>query len=167
MKIRIILILMGGLLSANSPAIVEIGQEVPDMCWSTVDAKVFCLSDAANDVRVLLYSTGWCPACNEEMTKLVPRVKEFEGRPVLFVSLSAQGDSPGAPPEQVFLMNWKLRHKIPFQVAASPGDAGKSFFNPPYYIPNVVIVDSKGVLALKGSDVTIDAVFEKIRLLLN
>lgn len=143
--------------------VIEVGQDVPDMCWSGIGEQRICLSGFADTVRVLVYSTGWCPACNQEMSELAPRAKEFEGQPVTFVSLSAQGDQHGSEPTEDFLKSWKERHNIPFLVAASPKDAGKSFFAPPLYIPNVAIVGKDGKLAYKAVGPEVDAVFAEIK----
>jgi len=143
--------------------VIEVGDNVPEFCWSGIDDNKVCLPNYANTVRVLIYGTGWCPDCNREMQELVPRVGEFHAKPVTFISLSSQGDVQGAPPTKEFLVAWRDRHKIPFIVAASPRDAGKNFFAPPIYIPNVVVIGRDNRLAYKAIEPKIEDLLAEIR----
>jgi len=147
-------------------AVIEIGDEVPEMCWTASDDSQHCLSHNPNNVRVLLYNTGWCPPCNAEFKELSPAVKEFDGKAVTFISLSSQGWKKGSTPDKQFLNEWKDKHAIPFTVAASPKDAGKAFFEPPYYIPSVVIIDQKGKLVFKEVSSPVEHTLKQVRDLL-
>jgi peroxiredoxin len=142
---------------------LEIGEQAPGLCYPDVDENQICVETMKGAVVVLIYSTGWCPACNDEMRELAPRVKEFTGKPVVFVSLSSQGDTHGSAPDKNFLASWKKRHNIPFTVAASPKDAGKAFFDPPYYIPAVVVLDKQGKLLAKEQGMSVDDLFAVIQ----
>ena len=97
------------------------------------------------------------------MQEIVQRFLEIKDKAVTFISLSAQGDLPGAPPTKEFLKSWKERHGIPFLVVASPRDVGKNFFAPPIYIPNAVIIGRDNRLVFKGVSPTIDQLFAEIR----
>lgn len=151
------------LITLHAQALIQVGENVPNKCWKTVEETEFCLDDAKDTVRVLLYNTGWCGDCNAEFTKLVPRVKELSNQPVTFVSLSAAGWTRPAPPDLQFLIEWKEKHEIPFTVAASPKDAGKLFFESPQTIPNVAIVDKTGKLAYKSIEGSLDEMFKEIK----
>lgn len=149
--------------AANASAVIEVGDDVPEYCWTDVSQKKICHPAFVGNVRVLIYSTGWCPDCNKEMAVLAVRSQEFADKPVTFISLSAQGDVQGAPPTIDFLKGWRERHKIPFLVAASPRDAGKNFFAPPIYIPNVVVIGRDNRLAYKSIGPTVDELFAEIK----
>jgi peroxiredoxin len=99
---------------------LQIGDAAPNLCYTDIDENQMCVDQMKGAVVVLVYSTGWCPACNDEMKELAPRSQEFKGKPVVFVSLSSQGDGHGSLPDKAFLATWKKRHNIPFPVAASP-----------------------------------------------
>lgn len=144
-------------------AAIEKGQPVADKCWTNSDAKTVCINDFKTNVRVLIHSAGWCGPCNEEMSQLAPRVKEFEGKPVTFISLSAYGWESGTMPDMTFLNEWKNKFKIPFPVAASPRDAGKVYFDPPLFIPNTVIIDRMGNLFYKEFAPEIDVLFDQVK----
>ena len=144
---------------------LEVGQSVSNLCWQDLNEKQVCLDDARGTIRVLVYNTGWCHTCNEEMAKFPAAIKPYEGKPVTFYSLSAQGFKNGDLPTTEFLKEWQKKHNIPFIVAASPKDAGKLFWDPPYFIPRVAIIDQSGKLANKNME-TMEAVFAEINRLL-
>lgn len=150
-------------LAFRAFAAVEVGEPSPKLCYMDIDDNKVCVDQMKGAVVVLIYSTGWCPACNEEMKELVPRVKEFQGKPVVFISLSSQGDQKPSDPDKAFLLKWKKRYNIPFTVAASPKDAGAKYFDPPYYIPAVVILDKDAKLAAKEQGMSIDDMFAVIK----
>ena len=144
-------------------AVYEVGDPVsPEMCWQDRYEQQLCLSAIRGAVVVLVYNTGWCPGCNAEMSELASRYSEMKGKPVVFFSLSSEGNSHGSAPDTAFLNDWQKKHSIPFNVAASPRDAGKSFFKPPYYIPSVVILDKEGKLAFKEVDASVTKVFSEV-----
>lgn len=138
----------------------EVGDTVSDKCWDQLGGTKFCLKDAKDTVRVLLYSAGWCGPCNSEFQELVPKVREYPG--VTFISLSASGWSSSSMPSQKFLGEWKSRHSIPFVVAASPRDSGKDFFSPPFYIPAVVVIDKNDRVAYKAVSPGVSALLREV-----
>ncbi len=157
MKLASCLLALG--LAFPAFAALNIGDSAPNVCYLDISDNQVCVDQMKGAVVVLIYSTGWCPACNDEMRELVPRVKEFKGKPVVFVSLSSQGDTHGSDPDKAFLEAWRKKHNIPFTVAASPKDAGKNFFDPPYYIPATVILDKQGKLVSKEQGQAVDDIF--------
>jgi len=163
MKSRLLLYVLALAVSSKLFGVIELGQTVPNLCWTDVNETTLCLDDKLQTVRVLIYGTGWCPGCNSEMAELAPRAKEFKDKPVVFISLSSEGYSKQSPPDTNFLKQWKAQHRIPFDVAASPKDAGKLFFAPPNYIPNVVVIDKANKLAYKAVMPSIDTLFAEIR----
>jgi peroxiredoxin len=142
--------------------VYEVGDTVQNMCWTNDENKQVCLDDYKNTVRVLVYNAGWCGPCNEEFDELSPRVREYEGKPVTFISLSAAGYSRNAPADQSFLQSWRQRHGIPagFVVAASPRDYGTHFGQ--NAIPNAAVVDANGKLTYKDVAPGVDGLFQEI-----
>lgn len=148
-------------------AVYEVGDTVENLCWKDVDENNFCLDSAKDEVRVLLYNTGWCPPCNSEFQELSPQVREFKNKPVKFISLSAAGWSKQSLPDTKFLNEWKNKHSLDdFVVAASPKDPGKKFFEPPIYIPNVAIIGKDGKLAYKAVNPGVNAILAQVRRLM-
>ena len=48
------------LATPTSPgAVVEIGEDVPEQCWTDVNDTKVCHTVFVNNVRVLIYGTGW------------------------------------------------------------------------------------------------------------
>lgn len=157
MKLITLLAAVG--LSLPALGALNVGDPTPNLCYQDISENQLCVDHMKGAIVVLIYSTGWCPACNDEMKELAPRAKEFQGKPVVFISLSSQGDGHGSEPDKAFLTKWQKRHNIPFTVAASPKDAGKSYFDPPFYIPATVVLDKTGKLLAKEQGMSVDALF--------
>lgn len=147
-------------------AVVEIGEKTPELCWKKVDSKEICTRNLEGKVAVLVYNTGWCPGCQEEVEELSRRYTEIKSEKVVILSLSAEGFKHGQPANEEFLKAWQKKYQIPFEVAASPNNAGKEFFKPPYYIPATVILDQKGLVQFKKIDASVGEIFSKVRSLI-
>ncbi len=143
-------------------AVIQVGEKVPNLCWKDDNNRKVCLNETHNTVRILLYSAGWCGPCNQEFSELVPRVGEFQGQPVVFMSLSCESFDHSEPDAE-FLKAWRERHQIPFTVAASPFDCGKKFIPPKIYIPNVAIIGKDGNLSYKAMNTSVDTIFSEVR----
>lgn len=154
-------------LSFNIYGVVELGEKAPALCWKSIESQEICLDKLRDQVVVLVYSTGWCPGCQDEVSELSQRYSEIKNSNLTMISLSAEGYQHGQAPDEEFLKSWKQKHAIPFEVAASPNNAGKEFFKPPYYIPAVVILDKDSVVRLKKVDASVDEIFQQVRSLLN
>ncbi|MBI4404154.1 MAG: TlpA family protein disulfide reductase [Deltaproteobacteria bacterium] len=146
-------------------ATYQVGDTIPNFCWNTVNETKFCVDDAKETVRVLVYNAGWCPPCNAEMEELAPKVSEFQGKPVTFISLSTAGWVKYSPADVPFLREWRDRYKIPFTVAAAPSSEMYQFFTQPR-IPNVAILRKDGKLAYKAIGASPETIFSQVRRLL-
>lgn len=151
--------------SLSAKALIEVGDRLPNLSWQTSEGAVLNLDDLKGGVKVLLYNGGFCGPCNSEFSELIPKVGEFDGKGVVFISLSVAGWSQGSKPTTTFLKEWKARHNIPFTVAAAPVKEPYGFFSTPY-IPNVVIVRPDGTMAYKAINPGVSAIFREIRRLL-
>ncbi len=157
------------LVSQSAFALFAVGEKPTNYCWQDADDNKVCLDDLCQ-VRVLMYNTGWCGPCNAEFNEVVSTTNEFNGKPVTFISLSAEGWSAGTKPDKKFLQEWRAKHKLDrglanILVAASPRDAGRDFFASPS-IPNVVIIDAGGEVAYKAIGPGMKEVREQVRKLL-
>ena len=159
---RLILAVSLFALSTPSFALINVGDSVPNLSWRTVDDTVVNLDEVKASVKVLLYNGGFCGPCNSEFQELVPKVKQFDGQSVEFISLSVAGWSSSSNPTVQFLKEWKAKHNIPFLVAAAPRNEGSQFFSK-VYLPNVVIVDGSGKLAYKAINPGVSKLFAEVR----
>jgi thiol-disulfide isomerase/thioredoxin len=157
------------LLSFSANAVYEIGDVPRNACWTTVTRSTSCLNDPSlqYQVRVLLFNSGWCGPCKAEFQEIASKTNEFEGLPVTFLSLSAAGWNRTDLPSPEFLTGWQNMHRLQtakasFIVAASPRDAGKDYFAS-VFIPNVVILDSNGVVVYKAVNPGVDAIVREVR----
>lgn len=137
-------------MSAPVATLAHAGQQLPELCYETVNGGEFCTTDNLGNIQVFIYSAGWCPPCNAEMRELAPAYQEFAGEPVTFASLSAEGWARRSQPDQAFLRAWQQKHNIPFVVAGKFRDFGQNF-NSPGFIPFAVIVDPDGNVAKSGN----------------
>jgi peroxiredoxin len=158
--------LVGLLWVVPALAVVEIGEKAPELCWKKSDTNEICIKELKDKVSVLVYSTGWCPGCQDEMKELSARYPEIKNPNLKIISLSAEGFKHGQAADEEFLKAWQKKYNIPFEVAASPNNAGKEFFTPPYYIPATVILDRSGVVRFKKVDASVDEIFQQVRKLL-
>ncbi len=155
------------LIAQNLYGVVEIGEKAPSLCWKALSNQEICLDTLEDRVVVLVYSTGWCPGCQDEISELSQRYSEIKHPKLSVISLSAEGAKHGQAADEEFLKSWKEKYQIPFEVAASPNNAGKDFFKPPYYIPAVVVLDRNSVVRFKKVDASVDEIFQAVRALLN
>ncbi len=162
-------ILVFALFSLSANAVYEVGDSPRNTCWTNVSGGTDCLNDPSiqYNARVLLFNSGWCGPCNTEFQEIVSKTNEFAGLPVTFISLSAAGWTRADLPNQNFLKQWQTKHRLTdakasFIVAASPRDAGKDYFAS-VFIPNVVVLDSNGVIVYKAVNPGVDAIAREVR----
>lgn len=154
-------------ISSVAFSVIKEGETVPNWCWDDVNGKKVCIDDYKSNVKVLIYSAGWCGPCKNEMAELSGKVKKFFRKDVVFFSLSSQGWTGNSPADATFLKSWKTKFNlnfgkdIQFVVAAAQDDFGRNFFSNPG-IPNVAILDKNNKLTFKGMGVPVDEMFDKI-----
>ncbi len=151
----------------NAFAVLQPGDTVPYSCWQNASGNNLCWNETVDVVRVFMYNAGYCGPCNEEMAALIPRVKEYDGKPVLFLSLSI-ADYNGSRPTPEFLKSWQQKYNIPFPVLAAPRSELAQYDDQPG-IPMDIIVDQNGKMSamVEGYDNGgIDVLFGKINALL-
>lgn len=162
MKLSNLVLVAAALFVLPAYALINIGETLPNLSWKTVDESTVTLDEMKGSVKVLLYNGGFCGPCNTEFSQLVPRVGEFAGKPVIFISVSVAGWSQSSAPTTQFLREWKDRWDIPFIVAAAPRKEPYSFFSNPL-LPNVVIVDGDNKLVYRAINPGVSAIFSKIK----
>lgn len=165
MKITNLVLAAAALFVLPAYALMNVGDTMPNLSWKTVDETTVSLEEMKGAIKVLLYNGGFCGPCNTEFSQLVPRVGEFDGKPVVFISLSVAGWSQSSSPTTQFLREWKDRWDIPFTVAAASRKEPYSFFSNPL-LPNVVIVDGDNKLAYRAINPGVNAIFNKVKALL-
>lgn len=165
MKLSNLVVAVVSLFVLPAYGIISVGDKMPNLSWKTVDETTVSLDEMKGAIKVLLYNGGFCGPCNVEFSELVPRVDEFAGKPVVFISLSVAGWSNSSAPTTQFLREWKERWDIPFTVAAAARKEGFSFFTDPR-IPSVVIVDGEGKLVYKAINPGASTIFSKIKKLI-
>lgn len=159
------MILSLGILTSLIFAVNSKAVSIPNKCYTTLEGTQFCTHDNLKKIQVLVFNAGWCGPCNNEMEELAPASAEFEGKSVVFASLSGEGWSHGQKPDATFLKEWKDRHSIPFVVAGTFKDFGKDF-GAQGFIPFAAIVDGEGNVTKSGS-LSAAAITSEVRRLLD
>ncbi len=133
------------LLLLATAALPIFAAQLPSTCYPTDSGTDFCIQAAVGKVQVLLYNAGWCPACNDEVDSIVAAFPEFDGKNVVFVSLSGNGYNSGSQPNLSYFKQWRSQHHIPagIVVGGKYRDYGEAF-GTTGYIPYAVIIDAQG-----------------------
>lgn len=141
----------------------SVGDQVDNLCFTGETGARTCTEDYANTVRVLVFNAGWCGPCNEEFDELGQRVGEFHGDAVTFISVSGNGWSRNASPDQTFLHEWRERHNLPqsMVLTGKRGEYGQEFGHSA--IPNVAVLDKTGKLTYSETAPGVDATFEAVK----
>jgi len=152
-------------LAFSLPAMgTGVGEIVKNYCWQDQNEKTICMDDHKNEVRVLIFSAGWCPPCNAHLPELAKKVEEFKGKKVYFINLSLQGWKHGTPADTQFLKEWATKHGITFDVAAAPVADYKDLIADGH-IPAEAIIDQNGKLIFGESGASVSTLFAKIKAL--
>lgn len=142
-------------------AAYRVGDTMKNDCWDNEVPKKICMDDYKDRVRVLIYSAGWCLPCNREARELA-KVKEFDKKPVTFISISAEGWKGGSKPDEAFLKEWKAKHSITYETVGKHRDFGKDFADSGA-VPFVVVVEKSGKVQWTETGPKHDDILKQIR----
>ncbi|MCB0416448.1 MAG: redoxin family protein [Bdellovibrionaceae bacterium] len=161
-----VIIILGVVLFSNAFA-YEVGDTVPNLCWTDATGVSVCLDHYPDTVKVVDFGAGWCGPCNSKMSELARRVSEFDGMRVKFFSNSIHGWQNPSSPSAQFLNEWRNRHKIPASMAVVAAPIQQLYeFSPEGYIPALAVIDQNNVMSYREVGASINTVFAEVRRLL-
>ena len=70
------------------------GDEFPDFISKDSDGKKFQLTELRGKVVVMEFWANWCPSCQRTIPVMQGVEKTFAGKPVEFIGINSDGDSP-------------------------------------------------------------------------
>src|SRR5881392_3838606 len=78
--------------TAYSQARLNVGMSAPQFTATDMNGNDVALSDLRGKVVVMTFWTTRCPICHEEFPKLNQVAKSFDGRNVVFLSLTTDSE---------------------------------------------------------------------------
>lgn len=120
------------------------GQRVPQFEVAMLEGGRFDAGDLEGKVSVVTFWATWCGACRSELPDLETLHRQFEGQPVQFVAVNAEGS--GIAPRQIAPAVRRLwsAEGYTMPVALDDGSMTRTFRVGP--IPHLVIFDKSGTL---------------------
>lgn len=139
--------------SGQAPAVPAPAFKVQDL-----QGRTLSLADYKGKVLVINFWATWCPPCRREIPDLVDAYAELKGRGLEIIGLSVD-DTTG--PE---LLDWIREKGVTYPVALATPEIVAAY-EPGDYIPATIIVDRKGLIRFRRSELmdkaTLVKLFEK------
>ena len=132
----------------------------PDFSIQDLQGNTLKLADYKGKVLVINFWATWCPPCRKEIPDFIEAYKELkcQGLEILGVSL----DDTTAPA----LLEWTRKNGMNYPVALATPEIVTAY-EPGDFIPATIIVDRKGLIRFRQSELmdkkTLVSLFEKYR----
>jgi len=138
-KLPVFILALCALLSFSAHADPVIGQAAPAFVATTLDGKTVDLSTLKGKVFVVHFWATWCAPCREEMPALEAVYRQYHGKGLEVIAVSA--DRPRARDDVLQVM-----HYFTFPTAML-NDLSKNDFGRPTSIPITYVVGKDGNLS--------------------
>lgn len=122
--------------------ITEIGQQVPEFSFTTLEGKTINIMDLKGKTVLINFFATWCPPCMKEMPELQKKVwNQFKDREFYMVSLGRGHDAE-------VLKKFQAKKGFTFPIAP---DKDKSIYELFFskYIPRNVLINAEGEIILQ------------------
>lgn len=117
----------------------------PDFSIQDLSGKALSLADYKGKVLVLNFWATWCPPCRREIPDFIEAYKELKGEGLEIIGVSVDEMSAAD------LLGWAKKMGINYPVAlATPKIVAD--YEPGDYIPATIVIDRKGVIRYRQSE---------------
>lgn len=121
----------------------QIGQEAPDLVFTSFEGKDYKLSDLKGKVVLLNFWATWCPPCREEIPSMENAYKELKDKGFVIVAINIDQGGKKA------IIRFKRELPFSFPVALDPEAKAARTYRVTS-IPTNIIIDRQGKIVNKG-----------------
>jgi peroxiredoxin len=117
----------------------------PDFTITDLQGKTLSLASYKGKVLVLNFWATWCPPCRKEIPDFIEAYRELGGKGLEILGVSVDETTAEA------LLEWTKRTGINYPIALATPEIVRDY-EPGDYIPATIIVDRKGVIRYRRSE---------------
>jgi len=132
----------------------------PDFSIQDLQGNTLKLADFKGKVLVINFWATWCPPCRKEIPDFIEAYKELKGQGLEILGVSV--DDTTAPA----LLEWTRKNGLNYPVALATPEIVTAY-EPGDFIPATIIVDRKGLIRFRRSELmdkkTLVSLFEEYR----
>jgi len=132
----------------------------PDFSIQDLQGNTLKLADFKGKVLVINFWATWCPPCRKEIPDFIEAYKELKARGLEILGVSV--DDTTAPA----LLEWTRKNNMNYPVALATPEIVAAY-EPGDFIPATIIVDRKGLIRFRQSELmdkkTLVGLFERYR----
>ena len=132
-------------VAAGTAACAQSGVPAPDFSIKDLDGNTLNLAAYKGKVLVINFWATWCPPCRAEIPDLIAAYKELKGQGLEILGLSVDETTGPA------LLEWTRKNGINYPVALATPEIVTAY-EPGDFIPATIIVDRKGLIRFRQSE---------------
>jgi cytochrome c biogenesis protein CcmG/thiol:disulfide interchange protein DsbE len=132
----------------------SVGNPAPDLVVPELDGKTFDLASLRGKVVVVDFWATWCPSCRDEMNALDAVYRKNHSRGLELIALSTDRSR-----ERKHVTEAMKELSYP---AGMLSDAKTNRFGPPESLPELYVIDRKGIVRAKPAAKDLAAAIEPL-----
>ncbi len=129
--------------AAPKPEIQEAA--APDFSIADLQGNTLTLSGYEGKVLFINFWATWCPPCRKEIPDFIEAYKELKAEGLEILGVSVDQTTAGA------LLEWVRKTGINYPIALATPEIVQAY-EPGEYIPATIVVDRKGVIRYRQSE---------------
>lgn len=145
MILTIILTVTAGAAACARQKVGTAAVPAPDFSIQDLQGNALDLAAYKGKVLVINFWATWCPPCRREIPDFIAVYKELRGEGLEILGLSVDDTTVPA------LVDWTRKMGINYPIALATPEIVKAY-EPGDYIPTTIIVDRKGLIRFRQSE---------------